>query len=172
MSKKDTKIESVAMVQTPSVKYYFNHYIVEGLKGKEKIQEIDLIDIKQKLLKAFKNEIFGQVIFKFGKQCEGISTEDLAKMEGVQNILTQAFRKWRRLCILCSEAGLGSFFQLEDLKSILEDQGTVVISDHEEIDVTGQVPEGTVIVDEKTMEPAGEVTSGHIQVEETADENN
>ena len=34
------------MVQIRSVKQYFNEFIVNGLKGKEKVQEIDLIDIK------------------------------------------------------------------------------------------------------------------------------
>jgi hypothetical protein len=88
-----------------------------------------------------------------------MSTEDLADLNGVQNILQQAFRKWRRFCMLCSEYGLGSYFQLEDLKRILEDQTTVQVADPEEVDVTGQIPADTVIVDEETLEPVTEEAS-------------
>ena len=144
------------MVQIRSVKQYFNEFIAEPLKDKPKVDQVDLVEIKSKILAAFKNELFGQIKFKYGDSVKGMSTDDLASLDGVNNILTQLFRKWRRLCILCGEFGLGSFFKLEDLKDILQSQDTVVLPNPEE-DVTGEVPEGTVIVDENTLEPVGEV---------------
>ena len=140
------------MVQIRSVKQYFNEFIVEGLKDKTKVQEVDMITIKQQILDNFRKEVFGQIIFKLGPEAAEMTTNDLADLEPVKNILTQTFRKWRRFCILCTEHGLGQFFQLEDLKNILEDQNTVTVPDME-VDVTGEVPEGTVIMDEETMQP-------------------
>lgn len=140
------------MVQIRSVKQYFNEFIVKGLEGKTKVQDVDIVGIKQKILDSFRREVFGQIIFKIGPEAAEMTADDLADMEPVKNILVQAFRKWRRFCILCSEHGLGQFFQLDDLKNILEDQSSVVVPDME-VDVTGKVPEGTVIVNEETMEP-------------------
>lgn len=152
------------MVQIRSVKHYFNEFVVEGLKGKNNVQEIDLIGIKQKILTAFKNEVFGQIKFKYGDRVNNMSTDEIANMDGIQNILQQTFRKWRRLCMLCSEYGLGNFFQLEDLKNILEDQSTVRVPDPVEVDVTDEVKDNpVVIVDEETLEP--------IVKEESSDEN-
>lgn len=130
------------MVQIRSVKQYFNEFIVTGLKGKTKVQEVDLIDIKAKILKAFQQELFGQIVFKLGPEAAEMKPDDLADMDGVQNILQQTFRKWRRLCILCSEHGLGSFFRLEDLQDALKDGpgSTVTVPDLEE-DVTDKLDE-------------------------------
>lgn len=108
------------MIQIRSVKQYFNDFIVEELKGLKKVREVDLIPVKQKILDAFKKEIFGQIVFKLGDNAKNMSKDDLAKLDVVNDILVQSFRKWRRLCILCGEYGLGSFFQLEDLKNVLE----------------------------------------------------
>jgi hypothetical protein len=108
------------MIQIRSVKQYFNDFIVEELKGLKKVREVDLIPVKQKILDAFKKEIFGQIVFKLGDDAKNMSKDDLAKLDVVNNILVQSFRKWRRLCILCGEYGLGSFFQLEDLKNVLD----------------------------------------------------
>ena len=157
------------MVPIRSVKHYFNEFIVQNLKGKEKIRSEDLTIIKSQILDAFRKEVFGQIIFKFGPECAEMSTEDLADLNGVQNILQQAFRKWRRFCMLCGEYGLGSYFQLEDLKHILEDQTTAHIPDPEEVDVTGQIPEDTVIVDEKTLKPVTEeeTTDGNENIQDT-----
>lgn len=142
------------MVKIRSVKHYFNEFIVEGLKGKTKIQEVDLIDIKQKILDAFKNEVFGQIKFKYGDNVKEMSMDDISNLDGIHNILEQAFRKWRRLCMLCSEYGLGSFFQLEDLKNILEDQSTVKVPDPVEVDVTDEIKDNpVVVVDEETLKP-------------------
>lgn len=132
------------MVQIRSVKQYFNEFIVGGLKGISKIQEIDLIRIKQQLLDAFQKEIFSQIAFKLGPEAANLSRNDLAKIDTVNNILVQSFRKWRRLCILCSENGLGNFFQLEDLRRVLEEEEddpseTVYLPDDEGEDVTDQV---------------------------------
>lgn len=135
------------MLPIRSVKQYFNEFIVKGLEGKQKVDQVDLIPIKTAILKAFKEEVFGQIYFKLGDEAKTMSKDDLAKMDFVNNILTQTFRKWRRLCILCGEYGLGSFFQLEDLQNILDEDSTieedpeeVVYPDTEE-DVTDQLDE-------------------------------
>ena len=133
---------SSEMVQIRSVKHYFNEFIVKGLKGKTNIQEVDLIDIKAKILHAFQQELYGQIIFKLGPEAAEMKPDDLAEMDGIQNILQQTFRKWRRLCILCSEHGLGNFFRLEDLQDALKDGpgSSVTVPDLEE-DVTEKLDE-------------------------------
>ena len=157
------------MVQIRSVKHYFNEFIVEGLKGKTKVQEIDLIDIKQKILEAFKTEVFGQIKFKYGDKVKDMSNDELANLDGIHNILEQAFRKWRRLCILCGEYGLGSFFKLEDLKNILEGDSTIV-ADPEEVDVTDEIKDNpVVIVDENTMEPINNAEESTDDISDTED---
>lgn len=139
------------MIQIRSVKQYFNDFIVEGLKGISKPRETDLIPIKQQILNAFKQEIFGQIWFKLGDEAKTLSKDDLAKIDTVNNILVQSFRKWRRLCILCGEYGLGSFFQLEDLKNVLDskdeiepDPDVVEIPEDPGEDVTDQLDEEPV----------------------------
>ena len=131
---------SQEMLPIRSVKHYFNEFIVEGLKDKKSIQEIDLIDVKAKILKAFQQELYGQIIFKLGPAAADMKPDDLANLDGIQNILQQTFRKWRRLCILCSEKGLDNFFQLEDLQEALKDgpNTTVTVPDLEE-DVTDKL---------------------------------
>lgn len=135
------------MLPIRSVKQYFNEFIVKGLEGKQKVDQVDLIPIKSAILKAFKEEVFGQIYFKLGDEAKTVSKDDLAKMDFVNNILTQTFRKWRRLCILCGEYGLGSFFQLEDLQNILDEDSTieedpeVVVYPDAEEDVTDQLEE-------------------------------
>ena len=131
------------MLPIRSVKQYFNDFIVKGLEGKQKVDQVNLIPIKTAILKAFKEEVFGQIYFKLGDEAKTMSKDDLAKMDFVNNVLTQTFRKWRRLCILCGEYGLGSFFQLEDLQNILDEDDSpeeVVYPDVEE-DVTDQLEE-------------------------------
>lgn len=152
------------MVQIRSVKNYFNEFIVKGLEGKTKVQEVDLIDIKAKILKAFQQELYGQIIFKLGPEAAEMKPDDLADLEGVQNILQQTFRKWRRLCILCSEHGLGSFFQLEDLQDAIKD-GPTAVPDIEEEDVTDKLDE---------ILPPGEepvYLNGGVKIEEEPSEN-
>lgn len=132
------------MVQVPSVKQYFNTYIVEGLKGKDKVQELDLLKIKAQVLDAFRKELFGQIVFKLGPEAATMSRDELAKVEKVHNILVQTFRKWKRLCILCSEHGLGNYFQLEDLQRVLEEdepdpKEVITLPDDPGVDVTEEV---------------------------------
>lgn len=156
------------MVQIRSVKHYFNEFIVEGLKGKTRVQEVDLIDIKRNILEAFKTEVFGQIKFKYGDKIKDMSMDDIARLDGIQNILQQAFRKWRRFCTLCGEYGLGSFFQLEDLKNILEDQSTVKVPDPLEIDVTDEVKDDPVVISEETED--GNIIPKEEPAEEPSDE--
>lgn len=140
------------MVRIRSVKQYFQDFLVEGLKGKTKVQEIDILPIKQQMLDAFRKEIFGQIVFKLGPEAATMSRDDLAKLDMVHNILVQSARKWRRICILCSEAGLGNFFQLDDLRKVLEEEEedpeeVVTLPDTEE-DVTDQLEEPPVYLEE------------------------
>ena len=111
------------MVPIRSVKQYWNEYIVNGL-GKGVRKEI----VKGQLLDAFQKEVFGQVAFKLGVNTAIMDREDLAQLDGIQNILHNSFRKWRRLCILCMENGIRNFIQLEDLKRILEETTEEVIA--------------------------------------------
>lgn len=111
------------MVPIRSVKQYWNEYIVNGL-GKGVRKEI----VKGQLLDAFQKEVFGQVAFKLGVNTATMDREDLAQLDGIQNILHNSFRKWRRLCILCMENGIRNFIQLEDLKHILEETTEEVIA--------------------------------------------
>lgn len=111
------------MVPIRSVKQYWNDYIVNGL-GKGVRKEI----VKGQLLDSFQKEVFGQVAFKLGVNTATMDREDLAQLDGIQNILHNSFRKWRRLCILCMENGIRNFIQLEDLKRILEETTEEVIA--------------------------------------------
>lgn len=107
------------MVAIRSVKQYFNDYVYAN---RSDIQyPIKRAKIKMQLLDAFRKEIFGQITMKLGQDATNISREELANLGFVSNILTNGFRKWRRLCILCSEAGLGNWLSLEDLRQILEE---------------------------------------------------
>jgi len=110
------------MVQIRSVKQYINDFIVKGLKDIDKPSEIDIIRIKQQMLDAFRREIFGQIAFKIGREAATMTRDDLAKIDTVNNILKQSVRKWKRICIICSEHGMGNIFGLEDLRTVLEEE--------------------------------------------------
>lgn len=107
------------MIQIRSVKQYFNEFIYENRDDLQ--QALRRAQIKMQLLDAFRKEIFGQITMKLGQDATNVSREELANLGFVSNILTNGFRKWRRLCILCSEAGLGNWLSLEDLRQILEE---------------------------------------------------
>lgn len=109
------------MVQIRSVKQYFNDFLVEGLKNTTHPSESDVLMIKQQILDAFRKEIFGQIAFKLGAEAANMNRDELGSLEPVQNILSNSFRKWKRLCIICSEHGLGGLFNLKDLKRVLEE---------------------------------------------------
>lgn len=120
------------MVPIRSVKQYWNDYIVNGL-GKGVRKEI----VKGQLLDSFQKEVFGQVAFKLGVNTAMMDREDLAQLDGIQNILHNSFRKWRRLCILCMEHGIRNFIQLEDLKHILEETTEEVIANDSSVRDSG-----------------------------------
>ena len=107
------------MVQIRSVKQYFKEFIVEGLLNNPTGHQKELV--RHQLLDTFRQEIFGQIAFKFGQEVSNKNKDEIAKLEWVQNILHNAFRKWRRLCILCADAGIRNFIQLEDLRKVLDD---------------------------------------------------
>lgn len=116
------------MVRIRSVKQYFNDFIAEN--------QNDLPDamkrarIKMQLLDAFRREIFEQIVFRYGADVLKRSRDEMANMTEIQNILVQSFRKWRRLCMLCNDAGLVNWICLEDLRKVLDEEdapdGTVV----------------------------------------------
>jgi len=110
------------MVQIRSVKQYFNDFLVEGLKHSDKVSASDVLMIKQQILDAFRKEIFEQIAFKLGHGIDITNRDELASLEPVQNILKNSFRKWKRLCIICTEHGLGNLFSLEDLQRVLDEQ--------------------------------------------------
>ena len=111
------------MLPIRSVKQYFNEFIAEpanqngGVVWLNKNRD----QIRANILEAFRKELFGQVVFKLGPEAASMSRDQLASMDGIQNILEQTFRKWRRLCILCSEFGV-SFISLEDLRDALTEE--------------------------------------------------
>ena len=110
-----------SLIRIRSVKQYSNDFLVPELKENSNIRPDDLLRIKQQMLDAFRREIFEQIADKIGPEAATMSRDDLAGLEKVNNILTQSFRKWRRICILCSEWGFGNYFQLSDLKTVLDD---------------------------------------------------
>jgi hypothetical protein len=106
-------------VEIPSLKHLFNRFIAEpaqenGVRWLSTHQD----EIKANLLEEFRREIFGQVVFKLGPEAATLSKDELANLDGVHSILEQSFRRWRRLCIMCGEAGL-HFISLEDLANAL-----------------------------------------------------
>lgn len=145
------------MVQIRSVKQYINDFIVEGLKDIANPSEIDLIRIKRQMIDAFRREIFGQIAFKIGPEAATMSRDDMAKIDAVNNILVQSFRKWRRICIICSEHGMGNIFGLEDLRTALDEEeessnapDAVILPEDKGEDVTDRLDgEEVVYLDEK-----------------------
>ena len=121
------------MVQIRSVKQYFNEFIAEPLENAKNITAKDILPAKQKILKAFKDEVFGQIYFKLGDKAKDMTRDELADLEPVHNILHQSFRKWRRFCMVCSERGLGGLFGLEDLRDALTEEEDEIEPDPEEI---------------------------------------
>ena len=125
------------IVRIRSVKNYWNEFIVNGL-GKGEKRNV----VKSQLLDEFRKEIFGQVVFKLGPEAANMTRDEIAGLDGIQNILHNSFRKWRRLCILCADHNIRGFISLEDLKDALleeEDKGTDahVLTEGEEV---GQTP--------------------------------
>lgn len=111
------------MIRIRSVKQYINDFLVEGLKhtNKQNLKASDVLMIKQQMLDAFRKEIFEQIADKIGTKITTANRNELALLEPVQNILKNSFRKWKRICIICGENGLGGLFGLEDLKQVLDE---------------------------------------------------
>ena len=98
-----------------SVKQYFKQYAVEGIaKG------ADPNLVKKQLLDAFQKEIFGQITMKYhdayilSKGADEVP-EDVRK--GVDAILQNSLRKWRRLCMM--------FGEYSDTRMVIEPQDLV-----------------------------------------------
>ena len=125
------------IVRIRSVKNYWNEFIVNGL-GKGEKRNV----VKSQLLDEFRKEIFGQVVFKLGPEAANMTRDEIAGLDGIQNILHNSFRKWRRLCILCADHNISGFISLEDLKDALLDEedkaaDAHVLTEGEEV---GQTP--------------------------------
>ena len=108
------------LIRIRSVKEYWNEFIVANKMDFS--SPMRRAQLKMQLLDAFRKEVFDQIMNKFGPSVLKLSRDDMAGIEGVQNILKNEFRKWRRLCILCNDAGLVNWIVLEDLKKILEEE--------------------------------------------------
>jgi len=113
------------MVQIRSVKQFFHDFIVAPLQ-KDGNNDAAWLSrnrelLRKQLIDAFRKEVFDQIVFKLGPDAAGLSRDELAQHDGTQNILEQSFRKWRRLCILCSEYGV-PIIHLEDLKNALTEE--------------------------------------------------
>lgn len=58
--------------------------------------------IREQLLDAFSKEVFGQIVFKY-KEVDPLKKSDKTLDDktrlGIRNILHQADRKWKRLCV-------------------------------------------------------------------------
>ena len=122
------------IVKIRSVKQFFNEFIAEPTqKNGVDWLKFHQSEVKAQLLDAFRKEIFGQVVFKLGPQAKSLTRDELAGMDGIQNILQQSFRKWRRLCILCGEMGI-PFIALEDLEVALKEDDSDVEETSEEAD--------------------------------------
>ncbi len=138
------------MVQIRSVKEFFRDFIAKPAQdnGEDWLRR-NLGMLKAQMLDAFRKEIFGQIVFKLGEETNQMSLDEVAELPGVQNILEQAFRKWRRLCILSAEYGLGGYFQLEDLRAALEIDARQVadLPVDEGVDVTDQIQNGELRVE-------------------------
>ena len=139
MGKAIKESETVNMVHIYSVKDYFNTVVKELGNGKPRMEDLDRV--KALLLHSFQQELYGQIVFKLGPEAAEMKPDDLADLDGIQSILQQTFRKWRRLCILCSERGLGNWLRLEDLQDALSEGPKEVILPNPEEDMTERLDE-------------------------------
>ena len=88
-------------VPVMSVKQYFRRYAVEGIAKGAKPELV-----KQQLLDAFQKEIFGQLTMKY-HDAYILSRDTNAVLpevrEGINSILMNSVRKWKRLCMMFAE---------------------------------------------------------------------
>lgn len=109
------------IVPIRSVKQYMNEFVYGGIIERHEDPSL----VRNQLLDAFQKEIFGQIVLKYhdatllAKPTEQVS-EDIRT--GCRNIIDQANRKWRRLCI---EVGkykqTRSMIDVSDLNNYLND---------------------------------------------------
>ena len=120
-------------IQIRSVKQYIRDFLQPNLNGLN--SPMQRAQIKMQILDAFRKEVFEQIVGKYGADVLQKPRDELAELDGIQNILNNSFRKWRRLCILCNEAGLINWLTLNDLKQILDDK------EHEDAHLSEEVSE-------------------------------
>lgn len=119
------------MIPVRSVKHYVKEFIYDN---KEKLNKpIERARIKRQMLDAFRREVFDQIACKLELRQDQMDRDKIATLEPVQNILKNEFRKWRRICMICNDAGLVNWLSLNDLKDILEEE---------------DVPNGSVLAEE------------------------
>lgn len=108
------------LIQIRSVKQYVKDFLQPNITALN--SPMRRAQIKMQILDAFRKEVFEQIVGKFGADVLQKPRDEMAGLDGIQNILNNSFRKWRRLCILCNEAGLINWLTLDDLKQILEEK--------------------------------------------------
>lgn len=108
-------------VPVRSVKQYFNEYAVDGIGKKHADRDL----IKQQLLDAFQKEIFGQITMRYHDAYILAKPEDEVPSdvkEGVNKILQNSLRKWRRLCeLFAGYKETRMLIEERDLMQILDD---------------------------------------------------
>lgn len=116
---------SAQMVPIRSVKSYIKDFGIEGLqKGAEPKF------IKQQLLDSFQKEIFGQIMFRYNdvdilSKLDDPDISDSTR-QGIRNILDNANRKWRRLCIEFPRfPGAYNLIQPDELMAYLKDTALI-----------------------------------------------
>lgn len=119
-------------IQIRSVKQYIKDFLQPNLEALK--SPMRRAQIKTQILDAFRKEVFEQIVAKYGADFLQKPRDEMAKLDGVQNILKNSFRKWRRLCMLCNDVGLVNWLTLEDLKRILEEE------EHEDAHVAEETP--------------------------------
>lgn len=119
------------IVPIRSVKQYMREFIYEGMVKNGAKPAM----VREQLLDAFQKEVFGQLMFKYRDiflLSKDEKTVDEKTREGVRNILDNANRKWKRLCIeLARFKETHSLISPDDLMERLKDVVDIQESERE-----------------------------------------
>jgi hypothetical protein len=117
------------MVPIRSVKQYIKEFGVDGL-GKGVKPSV----VHDQLLDAFQKEIFGQLMLKYNDvsilgKLNDDNVNDKTR-DGIRNIIEQANRKWRRLCIEFPRfPGAANLIRQDELLEYLKDTALIQEND-------------------------------------------
>ena len=141
------------MVQIRSVKQYFKDFVQENAKIID--NPMRRAQIKLQILDSFRREIFEQIVFSLKLDPGTMDLDAIAELDTVRNILHNSFRKWKRLCMICNDAGLVNWLAIEDLKQVLEESQE-------------DIPDGTVsggdFDGDEALKVAEPATSGYLEI--------